>query len=245
MKSLKTTLGLAILPVLLATGIAHSQTIPLAIDPTSLQYGLVTTAALPATGNLGGGFSFYDATYAAANPTLVAAAGAFPNLTATGVSGNVYDFAANGTNDSIIGGGTLTLATPTAGLSSVIILGTAANGSATGDVTLTFAGGATATGSVSFGDWGGNDGDINGLGRETGGSQSAGLQFALFDPSVSIPVADQSLALVSVTYTSTSNGNVAIFALDGTVATTPEPSTWAMMLIGVGALTLVARRRLS
>ena len=103
------------------TSFAPGATLSLVVDPSSFTTAAVATAATPIPDGFAGD-SFYDTTLAAADS--LPASGAFPTLTKTGVSGNVYGFAPNSGDDSIEGSGTLTLATPTAGLSTLYILGT-------------------------------------------------------------------------------------------------------------------------
>ena len=244
MKKITSLLGALNCLVVLGTCVARGDAAPLAITPGSFNATAVASAANPIPDGFAGD-SFYDATLAAA--ASLPASGEFPTLTDTGVSGNVYDFAPATGNDSLEGNGTLTFATPVSGLSTLYILGTASNGGVTGNVTLTFAGNVTYETSITFSDWGGDNGDINGLGRvsqTTPPHQDAGLIFALFDPSISIPTADQHLALESVTYAQPASGAQpeVIFAVDGAVAI-PEPSTYALLGLGVAAMALVLRNR--
>jgi hypothetical protein len=211
------------------------------------------------------GNGFYDAAFIAYStllppagqggpPSATQAMGVFPTLTATGKSGNVYDFAPSSGNDALQGAGTLTFNAAATGLSAIDLLGTSGNGASTMDYTLNFVDGAVTplTGTITFLDWGynaGND-DIDGLGRISngGGVYDNGNvnNFGLNDQQIIIPLADQSQTLASITLaydagTATYHSN--LFAISG-VAAAPEPSTWVFLLLGAAALVPAVRRRI-
>ena len=209
-------------------------------------------------------FGFYDAAFIAYStvfppvgqggpPSTTEALGVFPTGTDIGKSGNVYDFAPSTGNDALQGAGTLTFSAAATDLSAIDVLGTSGSGASTLDYTLTFVNSSVApvTGSIKFLDWGYNAAgdDIDGLGRISngGGPYDNGNvnNFGLNDQTISIPTADKNQTLQSITFTydsGTASYHSNIFAISGVVAI-PEPSTFALALLGGAALVLLGRSR--
>ena len=235
---------------LLAATSARAAVIPLAV--TGFNEDVIVSASGTASNYVDGGgqHTFYDAAYATAfyatstSPAYAAVlAGAFPTGTVAGASGNEYTFAPDTGNEDLFDAGTLTLTTP-ASVSNLYILGTSSN-STTDSYTLNFASGPAQSGTITFGDWyGGNTGDVNGLSRVDGGNPStyeantAG-GFSLYADEILV---SSSSPLVSITITPTDGAFSNIFAVSGTPSV-PEPSSWAMMLLGAAGLILVRRLR--
>jgi len=208
------------------------------------------TAASSTTGAIDGSTQnnvFYDSTYASSHSI---SGGALTTGTVTATDGNEFTIApATGNNvlylDDSTTSGTLDFSSP-AKLASIVILDTAGNGPTTVDYTLHFAGGATYSNGYSIADWyeTAKNGVINNLSRvdsATGVLDAAQeLDFNLWDQTISIPVADQSSDLDSISFTYSSGGEASIFAASG-IAPVPEPST--LTLAGLGGLSLLRYRR--
>jgi len=223
-----------------------------------------TTAGIDGTASTA--TAFYDSTWASAvypgNSTV--AAGAFP----AGTTVDGYSLApAVGKNALVMGNqnatdfppstGTGSLSLSETGASTLYVLGTSGNGSSILDYTLTFAGGATQDGTLTFDDWGSGGNVITGLSRvniaaNTYDSDHPGI-FGLYADPITVDPTDLTKALTSISFTYDSaatsaanptqggNGVASIFAVSE-VGAVPEPSTWALMLGGMGVLILAVRR---
>jgi len=244
------------LAIALTTVMASAQTTPLTIT-LGFNQDLVADGsfALPSTtSTIDGSSVFYDSSYAASNGI---SGGIFPaGSTVTGNDGNQYTFAsAMGDNGLLLDDGSESGSlsfTPT-GLSTLDLLGMSANGGVSGGVTvsytLNFANATTASGTAFFQDWYDESetlGTITGLQRVNQASDfyDSTHFFSLFSVAIAIPIADQSLALDSVTLTSDgiSGSSVAVFAADGTAAPVPEPTSLVLAAAGVGLLAVLRRR---
>jgi hypothetical protein len=157
---------------------------------------------------------------------------------------------ANGTPNNLPVTGTLTLTTPQVYTHLSFILTDAGSGGVT--ATFNFAGGKTATetiGSLPY--WVGGDPTPSGGVVATNALQIyQNTNVNLDEYDFAVPQADIYKQLDSVTFTYTGvngqggpSGALGIFALSGTVGQAPEPSTWAMMIGGIGALFLIGRMR--
>jgi hypothetical protein len=202
--------------------------------------GSSTTIAIDTAAD---GSVFYDSTYASSHGisssgalnagTLSTGVGSF--LIAPVSGDNALDFQGSGS-------GTLSFSSPTSA-ARLYVLGTAGNGPTTVNYTLNFAGGTTVNGSLTYLDWynTSQSGTVNGLShvdRNDGTYDSAQANdFSLYSELISIPEADWSLSLNSISFTYASGGEAAIFA----VSEVPEPSTLA--LAGLGGLSVLLFRR--
>jgi hypothetical protein len=201
---------------------------------------------------------FYDSSYDTSHGNL---GGALPaGQTITDAGGNQYSLApATGNNALLIGNGnssgalTLSYATNSS-LTGLLLLGTSVDGGTILDYTLTFSGGATATGTVSFADWHdyGNNGVFTGLGRVNQSDAFSG-RASLFAENIDVPLQDQLLQLQSISLNyDAGNGNIdglypsaailGVSAFDPIIPT-PEPSSIGLLVCGAPVLALFARRK--
>ena len=247
--------GAAALGLALASTSAHADTLfPIVVtsgfnaQPIANGSG---SAASSTNGTLDSAYNFYDASYASSHSDT-GGSGAFPAGEVAGfdlapVTGN--DDLLLSENTALTGGstsGTLTFS-PVTGATSLEVLATGANGGGTVGYTLNFVGG-TATGTITVPDWyEGSDPVISGLGRVTNAADDYdsvhGDNFDVYGEIIAIPTLDQGSTLTSIDFTfdsGTTNSTANIFAVSAVV---PEPSTWASLFIGAGALVFFARSR--
>jgi len=245
------TLGLALFGVVTSTLAQSASSLNIAsgfnADVIADGSGSPDSSTTSAIDTPGDGNVFYDSTYASSHDgvdssgalnagTLNTGVGSF--LIASVSGNNALEFQGSGS-------GTLSFSSPTTA-GGLYVLGTAGNGPTTLDYTLNFASGTTFSGSLTYSDWFSPDqsGTVNGLSRvdindgEYDSNQAN--DFSLYAELISIPEADQSLNLNSISFTYDSGGEAAIFAVSE-VAPVPEPSTLA--LAGLGSLSLLLFRR--
>lgn len=224
--------------------------------------GSSTTTGFDESGNV-----FYDSSY---DSTHGNHGGALPaGQTITDWDGNQYTLGSAAGNNALFlsagnTAGTLGVSyADNASLTSLLLLGTSAEGDTILNYTLNFAGGITSGGTFTMANWynPGAGGTFNSFGRisltDDYNSESGNL-FSLYTASIEIPEEDQLLRLesISLTYdganadTADANFGIApraailgVSAFDPIIAPVPEPSSSSLALCGGLALMAAAGRK--
>jgi hypothetical protein len=251
-----TLLAAAVLTML--AGTASAQVLnPLAFSFTSGTTGDAIVGPAPGdnTANItidGSAFHLAEQGQNAGDPNYGIPDGPFLSQSNTATKVATFQFGPSNGNNILKFNGTLTLATPEI-LTNVSFLVQNLTSNATTGVTFTlnFAGGKTesfTTDPVPY--W------VNTASTIPGGSVALGpvgaiyqtdqnyngspLEFYQYDFALASPYIYKTLDSISVN----ANGNYLItYAASGTLGVAPEPSTWAMMIGGLGALFFVGRIR--
>ena len=208
-----------------------------------------TTTIDGGTGN-GGAFHYVEKGYYAGDPTY--------GLPATGTivspsTGTTFQLQAPNATNVIKDNGTITLATPGIYTEVGFLVNSLSNGSgnAPASFTLNFSSGSpltlTTAGDVpywSLGDPTSSGGTYalisNNAIDQSGGENGSGIGFFEYDFTLPSPYLYKTLDSVTI---NANGSDLRTYAISGVVGVAPEPSTWALMFAGIGALFFVGRMR--
>jgi hypothetical protein len=217
-----------------------------------------TTTAFDASGNV-----FYDTTYDTSHGNY---GGALPaGQTIHDMNGNLFSLApAAGNNALLISSDNpsaslgLSYSLPAgASLTSLLLLGTSAEGDTILDYTLNFIGGASTSGSFTLSDWHNlpASGAFNSFGRidlMDEYNDETGRTFSLYTIGIEIPDEDKMLQLASLdlNYDAANVDNFGIYPRAGILSVSafdpvaaPEPGSYMLALCSGAALLAINRRR--